>query len=224
MAWGAALAVMLLLAGLGLWLLLDDTDPTRATDPVERPTTGRPDRDTRTPEGRVTLSAAPVSESTDLARFASVAAPPAAPPNHDLEGNQVRYDAGNMVDGAPDTCWRMPGDGTGESIVFRFDGPTELHEVGLINGYAKVATDAQGVLDWYAGNRRITSVEWDLGDGTTVTQQLGESRDVQVLTLEEPVVTRQVSLRLLEVTPPGPGRASRDYTAISDVRLLGVPA
>ena len=224
MPWVAALATMLVLAGLGLWLLLDEAEPkarpTTATDPA---VSDQPRRDTRTPEGRATLSAAPVSEPTNLARFASVQAPPAAPPNHDLDGNQVRYDATNMVDGALDTCWRMPGDGTGESIALSFDAPTELHEVGLVNGYAKVATDGQGVLDWYAGNRRITSVEWTFDDGTTVVQRLGKSREVQSVTLDDPVVTRRLTVRLLDVTPPGPGRASRNYTAISEVALFGVP-
>jgi hypothetical protein len=31
-------------------------------------------------------------------------------------------------------------------------------------------------------------------------------------------------MRLLEVTPPGTGRASRDYTAISEVFLRGAAA
>jgi hypothetical protein len=169
------------------------------------------------------MSPEPQVDPTDLARFTSVVAPAPAPPNRDVSGNQVRYEASNLVDGVPETCWRMPEDGTGETITFTFDEPTELSEVGLVNGYAKTAQDAQGPLDWYAGNRRVLEVEWSFDDGSVVGQELGQTREMQVVPLDD-VVTEAVTLRLVEVSPPGPGRASRDYTAISDVRLLGAPA
>jgi hypothetical protein len=227
--WVGALTVLLLLAGLGLWLLLDDSDPTAATDPAGRPAADgpavdRPDRDSRTPEGRETISAAPAAEPTDLARFASVTAPPAAPPNHDLAGNRVRYDASNLVDDAPDTCWRMPGDGTGKTIVFRFDRPTELHEVALVNGYAKTARAGGRTLDWYRGNRRVLAVSWELDDGTRVDQQLRQTRELQSAGVPRGAPTRTVRLTLLDVSEPGRGPSGRDYTAISEVSLVGVPA
>ena len=132
----------------------------------------------------------------------------------------MRYVATNMVDGVPETTWRTTGDATGSTITFTFDEPTRLSELGLINGYAKVGQDGQGILDWYHGNRRVLAVEWVLDDGTTVSQDLDDTTIVQTVAVKK-VETQTVRLRLLEVSPPGKGRASRDYTAISDVRLFG---
>lgn len=226
--WVAGLTAMLLVAALGLWLLLGERDRPTATAPAsdsagDAPSTEQPSRDPRTPEGRRTVSPAPVVEPQDLAGAAAVRAPRSAPPARDIGGNEVGFAAGNLLDGVPETCWRMPGDGTGESITFTFDQPTELSEVGLVNGYAKTAQDGQGPLDWYAGNRRTLRVEWTFDDGTLVEQDLQETRTMQTVPVEN-VVAEQVTLRLIEVTSPGQGRASRDYTAISDVRLFGAPA
>ena len=55
---------------------------------------------------------APATTSTSPAA-PSVKAPPTAPPNEDVNGDQVSYDASNMLDGVPDTAWRVPGDATG---------------------------------------------------------------------------------------------------------------
>ncbi len=133
----------------------------------------------------------------------------------------MRYVATHMLDGRAETTWRMPGDGTGETITFRLDSPAVLTEVGLINGYAKVGQDSGGLLDWYAGNRRIFEVEWTFDDGTVMTQTLRETADMQTLALDD-VETGTVTLRLLEVSDPGTGRAARDFTAISDISLVGV--
>ena len=135
----------------------------------------------------------------------------------------VRYLATNMVDGVPETTWRTPGDATGETITFTFDEPVALEEVGLINGYAKVGQDSRGVLDWYHGNRRVLQVEWTLGDGTVLAQSLDDTTVTQTLSVDG-IETRTVTLRLVEVSPPGTGRASRDFTAISDVTLYGTPS
>ena len=136
----------------------------------------------------------------------------------------MTFVAAHLLDGVPQTCWRMPGDGTGESITFSFDEPVEMTEVGLINGYAKTASDASGSYDWYAGNRRTLEVEWTFDDGTMVSQDLRQTRAMQTVTLQDGVVTEQVTMRLIEVSPPGTGPASRDYTAISEVTLRGAAA
>ena len=153
-----------------------------------------------------------------MARFADPSAPITAKPNLDTQGNMVRYAASNMVDGVAETCWRMPGDGTGTELTFTLAGPTELTEVGLINGYAKRA----GKLDWYAGNRRVLSVEWVFDDGTVVPQSLSESRNLQTLQID-PETTSTVVLRLVSVSAPGQGPSARNFTPISDVNLFGTP-
>ncbi len=222
--WLAGLVVMGLVAGLGAWLLLrGGEDP--AGEPVGA-TPARPERSesaSREPTPRETATeatSAPQVVPDDLARFAEVDAPAAAPPSRDNSGNAVRYQATNMVDGVPETTWRTPGDATGETISFTFDEPTTLTEVGLINGYAKVGQDASGPLDWYHGNRRVLAVEWLLDDGTTLTQDLDDTTVVQTVTVKQ-VETQAVQLRLTRVSAPGSGRAARDFTAISDVSLVG---
>ncbi len=226
--WVLGFVALALVAGLGGWLLISSDDPgpaLSASDPA--PTTDRgeqsPDPEP-TPTPEETTSAPPDASpvvASELARFASVTAPPAAPPGQDNSGNTVRYVPAHLVDGVPETTWRTPGDATGETLVFRFDTPVVLREVGLVNGYAKVGQDAKGVLDWYHGNRRVLAVEWVLDDGTTIDQQLGDTTVMQAVPVRK-VRTQTVRLRLMTVSTPGPGRASRDFTAISEVRLFGV--
>jgi hypothetical protein len=158
----------------------------------------------------------------DVAALATVRVPATAPPNLDVSGNQVRYEGRNMLDGVPETCWRMPGDGTGTEITIRLDAATLISRVGLINGYAKTAIDANGErLDWYLGNRRILAVAWLFDDGSVVNQDLAETRRLQSVDVE-PVRTRTVRLRLVRVSQPG-ASAPRDYTPISDVTIVGTP-
>ena len=58
---------------------------------------------------------------------------------------------------------------------------------------------------------------------TSREQELASTRDLQLLRIDK-VVTTTVTLRLLEVSDPGRGRSARNYTAISDVSLVGKPA
>ena len=160
----------------------------------------------------------PTAQPTEQAGTASVTAPPPAPDGVSLDGSPVTYAATNLVDGQPTTAWRMPGDGSGQSIAFTFPAPVTLSRVGLVNGYAK--TD--GSFDWYSGNRRVLAAQWRFEDGTTVDQPLGESRDLQVIKVG-PVTTTTVTLTLTTVSPPGTGASSRDFTAISEVSLVGTP-
>lgn len=224
-AWVAGLAAMLLVATVGLWwLLADREDLTAATEPAgEAEQTQRPARDPRTPQGRATVSSAPEAVPGDLAATVTVRAPRSAPTTQDVTGSPVRFVAAHLLDGVPETCWRMPGDGTGETITFDLGRPTEMTEVGLVNGYAKTASNAAGTYDWYAGNRRTLRVEWGFDDGTVLTQDLRQTRRMQTVRLEQGVVTGQVTLALVEVSPPGAGPASRDYTPISEVALRGAP-
>jgi hypothetical protein len=156
---------------------------------------------------------------TDVARFAEATVPATAPPNEDLSGNLVRYEARQMLDGVPATAWRMPGDGTGSAITIELAERTRLTEVGIINGYAKAVP---GTTDWYPRNRRISEVSWTFDDGTSLTQDLAETTAMQVLELPD-VTTSTVQLTILGVTEPAPGAEGRDFTAISDVALVGSP-
>ena len=231
--WPAALAAVLVLfvvGALGGWLLLGD-DGVEADAPATAADTPRKPAETpseRSPEPSRTASPSDrpsdrpserPARPRDVAAAASVVVPATAEPNQDTAGNTVGYEGANLLDGVPETTWRMPGDGTGETLVVTLGSPTELREVGIVNGYAKTA----GPYDWYAGNRRVLVVTWAMDDGTVVEQELAETRDLQTLELTEPVTTETVTVTLVEVSAPGTGAERRDYTAISELSLVGVP-
>lgn len=153
---------------------------------------------------------------SDVAATATFAVPATAPPTTDLDGNLVAYDAAQMGDGTPSTTWRTAGDATGQTVTITLAEPTVLDRVGLVNGYAK---QVAGV-DWYPNNRRILAVTWGFDDGTSVQQTLAERPGLQRLEVP-PVETSTVTLRIDAVTPPGSGPLGRDYTAISEVSLVG---
>jgi len=225
---GEGLTALALAGSVGLWLLLgtDDepstaVDPPAASTPSDEPATD----DTPEPEPAPTATGrgtkpSPTAEPVEFASGTSVRAPAPSPPSQDADGNTVSFVAPHMTDGIDETTWRMAGDGTGSQITFRLKSPAVISTVGLINGYAKVGEDSGGLLDWYAGNRRVLEVEWTFDDGTVVTQSLRESASLQTITVDA-VETESVTLRLLDVSAPGTGRASRDYTAISEVSLVG---
>lgn len=229
--WAAGAVALLLVAGLGAWLLFggDGSEPdlvasdSRST-PSEAPPPDKPAKSDKQKKPKKTTPPRPTGKPANVAAEATAVVPATAAPGTDFDGNVVRYDARNMLDGVPATCWRMPGDGAGETITLDLAKKTEVTSVGLINGYAKTATDASGSpLDWYTGNRRILSVEWVFDDGSVVSQQLTETRRLQSVDIE-PVTTSTVQLRLVTVTTPGQGPSRRDYTAISDLALVGSPA
>ncbi len=207
--WILAAALVLVLVAAGWWFLVrDDGSDPAANDGGSSPSA----QESGTRE-----------DGVDVAGRASAKAPKTATPNEDVNGDQVSYDASNMLDGVLDTAWRAPGDGTGMKLSFTLREPTELHQVGLVNGYAKTSTDSKGrTFDWYLGNRRIQAVIWVFDDGSKVRQELTETREVQVVDVPD-VVTGRVVLRIATVTPPGEGNAGRDFTAISEVSFLGTP-
>ena len=211
MLWILAAALVLVLVTAGWWFLVRDDG-------------SRPDRRRRQQRPVLPGRPGPSSEDgVDVAGRASAKAPKTATPNEDVNGDQVSYDASNMLDGVPDTAWRAPGDGTGMTLTFTLREPTELHQVGLVNGYAKTSTDSKGrTFDWYLGNRRIQSVTWVFDDGSKVRQQLTETRELQLVDVPD-VVTGRVVLRLATVSAPGEGKAARDFTAISEVSFVGDP-
>jgi hypothetical protein len=227
LAWVAGAVGLLLVAVLGAWLLLgdDDDEPSLvASEPTNTPAEKAPQNKPAKPEKTQKKTTAPKpSRPADVTSQATATVPATAESSTDFDGNVVGYQARNMLDGVPTTAWRMPGDGSGETVTVELARETRLTSVGLINGYAKTDTDASGnPLDWYAGNRRILAVEWTFDDGSVVTQDLTETRRLQRMRVE-PATTSTVRLRLLTVTPPGDGPARRDYTAISGLALVGTP-
>ncbi len=226
--WMVALTAVVLLALVGALLLFggDDADDT-ARDPASS--------SSRTQDSSAPTSTAPPSSDPttpppttpppsggppqDLTGSAAVLAPATAPPGTDVNGDRVTYRADNMLDGVPATAWRMPGNGTGREIRIDFGEPVQLEQVGIVNGYAKRDPGYDG----YTANRRITRVVWRFDDGSEQAQLLDEVRRMQVLDVG-PVTTTTVTMRIVTVTAPGRGRQGRDYTAISDLTLMGTAA
>jgi hypothetical protein len=239
LAWVVVALVMVLVAAAGIWLLFSPSGEDAASDPPTTPrstaqdtaTEGGAEPSASTPEEATPSESspppaepAPTGDPVDVAATASAQAPRTAPPNADAFGNRTTYVAANMLDGRPDTCWRMAGDGTGAVLTFRLASTTTLTRVGLINGYAKNAVVGGRNLNWYIGNRRVLAVQWVFDDGSTVDQPLGETKKMQTIDLGTPVTTATVELRLLTVTLPGSGRSARNYTAVSEVTLVGTPS
>jgi hypothetical protein len=226
--WIGASALLLVLVLLGGWLLLHGGSggaPSGEASPIVPPvhhTSHAPSATTSSPPPSSSQSPAQVGAPVDVAGFARASAPTHAPAAVDFTGNPVTYVAANLVDGTPDTCWRQVGDGTGTVITFQLDQPTRLTWVGLINGYAKTAFSGGRRFDWYAGNRRVLSVDWIFDDGTSVSQAFSTTRAMQTEAIS-PVTTSTVQLRITAVSPPGKGRAARNDTAISEVSLVGTP-
>ncbi|MCD6638985.1 MAG: hypothetical protein LT071_03625 [Nocardioides sp.] len=214
LAWiGAAVAVLVLLTVLASCL---GGDPDPGPDPGRTesgPTSEEPEPD---PEDSPTASADLGRKVRNLARSAVVTVPATAPATTDLDGEVVDYEADNLLDGDPRTAWRMPGDGTGREITLRVRPGFAIVEVGLVNGYAKQV----GGVDWYPHNRRVEVVTWTFEDGSSSRQTLVDHRVPQTRRIVA-TASSEVRLTLESVSEPGPGSLGRDYTAISDVVVLG---
>ena len=209
--WIAAVVVLVVVLLAGVWLVTagDDDEPPAAG----RPETSAPATDDQ--PGTDDPSEEPPSPApSGLTAESQVTVPATAAPGADVDGNPVGFEGTNMLDGVPETCWRMPGDGTGQEIVVTLPRETRLRSVGMINGYAKQG----GAVDWYHGNRRVEQVEWVFDDGTTVPQTLGDTEAVQSMDVD--VTTTTVTIRLVAVSKPGKGPSRRDFTAISDLLFV----
>lgn len=153
--------------------------------------------------------------ATELAAGAEVEVPGTAPDGVDSGGNAVTYAAANLVDGDPETAWRVEGDASGEEIVLTLPAARTVTEVGIVNGYAKV--DEESGDRRYGQNRRVLAATWLFDDGTEATYELEETVEAQTFTLDNPVETATVRVRIDEVSDPG----GRDFTAISELSIAG---
>ncbi|QSR26072.1 hypothetical protein CFH99_10585 [Nocardioides aromaticivorans] len=225
--WLVAFVLLALVAGVGGYLLVSSGDDDKAGDRggSERTTDGpagdnatEPDQPDSSGTGGPVAQPDP-ADVVDLTTGVTAEVPAVAPPSRDRSNRPVRFVPENMWDGKPRTSWRMPGDGTGETLTFDLGQDVVITEVGMINGYAKV----DGPDNWYRANRRIRAVQWEFDDGTRITQELADRQALQMADIG-PVATRTIRVHLLTVTQPGRGANGRDYTAISEIRFLGAPA
>lgn len=172
--------------------------------------TSDPAASAATPSPLATTGVSLVSSST-VARVPSTSSDAT-----DADDNRVNYAWPNMLDGDPETTWRMDGDGAGETITFTLQDPATISRLGLVNGYAK--TDAKTGEDRYAQGRRITAVTWTVGK-QSFRQRLDDSDEAMQSLAVGPVKGQQIALRIDAVTAPGD--PNFDKTAISEVQILG---
>lgn len=157
-----------------------------------------------------------VGRLVQLVDGATFTVPSTAPPTTDFDGNLVAYEAGQMGDGDPTTTWRTAGAAELQEIRVTLPQESVVTRVGMINGYAKKVAG----VDWYPHNRRILSVTWAFDDGTRVEQTFAERPGMQRMKLT-PVQTGTVVVTINTVTPPGAGSLGRDYTAVSEISIIG---
>lgn len=131
----------------------------------------------------------------------------------DAGHNPIRYDAQNVADGDPQTTWRTPGDGRGESVTLRWNRSVHITSIGLIPGYAK--TDPYDGTDRFAQERRIAQATYAFGDGTRVVARFTNSREPQFSSTN--VDADSVTIQIDQTTP----HHGRDFTAISEVIVKG---
>jgi hypothetical protein len=187
-------------------------DPYPATS--ELPATSETTDTTAPPETTDTTETT-LGTPVELTSEATARASDTARPRKDGAGNVVRYRARYVLDGDPETAWRVEGDGAGVRFRLILSARAHLTEVGLVPGYAKIDPD-DGTDRFYQGNR-ILLARWTFDDGTSVEQRFDDEPTMQ--RQEVDAVSRELLLEIVEVRP---GEAGYDLTAISDITVSGV--
>jgi hypothetical protein len=146
----------------------------------------------------------------------AVEASATAPPGTDARGAVVSYAATNLVDGDPSTAWRVPGSGQGVVLTLRFAEPVIVTRIGLIPGYAKV--DPADGTNRFFQNRRVHRVRYG-AVGISREASFVDQPELQTVDVQSKPST-EVTVEILESTAPG----DRDFTAISEIEVSGLPA
>jgi hypothetical protein len=215
----ALLVVAVVVTAVILRLTVFGPDQTQAQQPEGPTSSAQPPSSSPVSESPASSSPSPPSTQatppgpvTEL-RPTAVRADSTSPPSVDDSGQQVSYDATNVVDGRADTAWRTAGDASGQSLYFDFGRPVDLATVGLIPGYAK--TDAATGADRFVQNRRVVSVAWTADDGFSLVQDFRDQRTLQTVAFDRTTTT--LTLTILATTAPG----DRDFTALSEAEFTG---
>ncbi|HEY9565742.1 MAG TPA: hypothetical protein VIR30_18400 [Nocardioides sp.] len=213
------LAMVAMLA-LGIWL------GNRGGDDADVRGTAESSSPSASPSPSASQSPSPTAPTesggppADLTMQVTATGPEPIKPGVDLAGNPVTYPVENVLDGNPETAYRMPGAAQGSSITLALPSEASVLEVGVINGYAKTDRAGDRTVDWYSKNRRILEVEWIFDDGTTISQKLDETKEMQVLAISD-VTSSTVIMKIVKVTGKPTGELAKDVTAISEVQVRG---
>ncbi|MDT9594484.1 discoidin domain-containing protein [Nocardioides zeae] len=214
-----ALALLLVGAVVGTSLLvLRDSEP-RTDETRDGASEAPASSDAPAPDPREGPAEVEVDDPRPLRDLATVTASATGPAGRSLAGDEVTYEAANVLDGDPATAWRVEGDGTGQTLSVAFDEEVAVTSVGLVNGYDKVDTGGGETVDWYERNRVVTQVRWTFDDGEVLEQDLDRDRSLQTLDIPA-TLTRSVELEIVGVS----GHSGADRTPISEVEVVGAPA
>ena len=148
----------------------------------------------------------------------SVEASCVAPEGLEPSGETLSFEAGRAVDGQADTAWRCNGNGVGQRLLFKVPDKTVLAGVSVVNGW----TRNEGKASLYDQFRRVTSVRWDLPDGSWFVQNLADNdRGEQSLMIPPTPISGTIRMTILSSTKPGrPDQQNRDAVLLSEVSLL----
>jgi LysM repeat protein len=192
--------------------------PTNAPPPTEPPPgqspgppSGQPPGQPPGPPSRPTTT---VASPPGAVQPRETAASCQAPDSEEADGTPIVFAPGNVLDRNPATAWRCEA-GSEQTLTFTLDGETHLTSVGLIGGYVKV--DPTTEVDRFEQNHRVRRVSWTFSDGTTVTQDLDDSRQMQTIAVN--VTTTSVTLEILDTYLPG-GDFPRDMVPVAEVQLV----
>ena len=146
-----------------------------------------------------------------------------APASSNKCNQQTTFEPGNAIDGKLDTAWRVEGDGasTGAFLMLDFGTDFTLTDVQIVPGYAK--QDPCAAVYWFPLNRRVKQVRLDFSDGSTASGDLQDAATYQSIPFS-PVRAKWVKITILDTYPaPSQAQGGRDYTPISDVKIIGTP-
>jgi serine/threonine-protein kinase len=138
-----------------------------------------------------------------------------APSSTDGSGDVVSYLPKNVIDGDVESAWRAPGNGHGERITLVFNGPVSIVRVGLIPGYAKF--DATTGVNRFDQDRIVTEVRYLIPSLPPTVQHFKPQPYPQYVRLS--ATASRITIEILGTTKPA--AASYDYTAISEIYVLG---
>jgi len=190
------------------------TPATNATTPAPNPTTPAPN-----PTGGTSPQVQP---TTTFATPPNAVLPTGASAtcqgddSAEANGTPIVFSPSNVLDHNPGTAWRCPAPATGETLTVTLGGPTLLTSVGMIGGYAKV--DPLTGIDRFTQNQRARQVIWRFSDGSSVTQDLADSRDMQTIPVN--VTTDFVTVEIIS-TYPASGPDPKNNVVVAEVQLLG---